>query len=69
MAERRWHSNGGELPRGSAVARGALAAPREIERDVRGGSTWRNTEQWRFSPWVGENRWCEDGEGDGGSVA
>jgi hypothetical protein len=28
MAERRWRSNGGELPQGSAAARGAPAARR-----------------------------------------
>jgi hypothetical protein len=55
VAERRWRSNG-ELPRESAAAQGAPAAPRVRERDVRDDTTWRNTEKWRFSPWVGENR-------------
>jgi hypothetical protein len=55
VAERRWRSNG-ELPRESAAAQGAPAAPRVRERDMRDDSTWRNTEKWRFSPWVGENR-------------
>jgi hypothetical protein len=31
VAEKWWRSNGGELPRQSAAARGALAAPRERE--------------------------------------
>jgi hypothetical protein len=35
VVERRWRSNGGELPRGSAAARGALAAPRERDRRER----------------------------------
>jgi hypothetical protein len=52
------------------VAWGVPIAPRERE-GCEGGFTWRNTEQWWFSPRMGKKpvaRQHEDGEGGSGPI-
>jgi hypothetical protein len=62
VAERRWCSNDGELPRRSAAARGAPAAPRETEGHE-GRHQLKKHRAMAALTMEGEGRKC-----DGGSV-
>jgi hypothetical protein len=71
VAERLWRSNGGELPWGSAAARGAPAASHERER--REGHLHLEEHQAMTVHTVNGGKsvawWCEDSDDGGGPIA